>query len=110
MYKLIQRLFARMGRPAQLVSGEKSERVQVIVQPRRAVALQNMQRLFTPLGQVKQEGFVCYFPAEARVFTGDRLVVQGRSYRVCTVEPMMAGKDRALYQWSLCREEGGADQ
>ncbi len=102
MKKLVDRLFADYGAPAQLCAGERSTELRVIFQGVRGKGLQGAERVFVPLGQVSRDMHVCYFPAGAQVQAEDTLVLEGHSYRICRVEPMRGKNGRPLYFWGLC--------
>ncbi len=109
MKKLMDRLFADYGVPAQLCAGTRSITLKVIFQSIRSRGNQGAERIFMPLGQVAQEQYVCYFPAEAAAKAEDTLVIGEKSYRICRVEPMRGKKGRPLYFWSLCVSKDGED-
>ncbi len=97
MQNLIESVFERFGTQA-LLGGQ---RVRVFFQP----GSKGYKKAVTPLGQVPQGQYVCYFSAGTQVLPGDELKMGDKSYLLCRVEPRYGKK--VLYQWALCRQKGG---
>lgn len=67
---------------------------------------QNMQKKYSPLGELPGGQYVLLAPLEPVLKRGDLLLVDGRRYRIRRLEKECLGSE-ALCQWGLCVEEGG---
>ena len=102
MLQLLERAFGQYGREVLLISGGTQKLVKAFFQGSNSKSWQNMERVYGPLGEIPRGQYLCFLqPGTAAV--GDGLVVDGKAYRICRVEDMVA------YQWCLCTEKGGED-
>lgn len=105
MKELMDGVLERYGTPATLRTQEAETAMQVIFHPVSSSAWQNMQRVFSPLGEVPRGKYFCVLPAAASPAPEDTLVVGGVSYLLRRVEKVWLLSD-VMYQWALCVEKG----
>lgn len=105
MTKWMDGVLARYGSPARLQNQAGETALQVIFHPVSSSAWQNMQRIFSPLGEVPRGKYFCVLPASAPAAPEDTLVVGGSSYLLRRVEKVLLCAD-VMYQWALCVEKG----
>ncbi len=98
-------VLGRYGSPALLKTQTGETTLQVIFHPVSSSAWQNMQRIFSPLGEVPRGKYFCVLPASASAAPEDTLVVGGSSYLLRRVEKVLLFAD-VMYQWALCVEKG----
>ena len=104
----MDKVFARYGVSAQIRSDRGSRSVKVFFHNVRSTAWENLERMFSPLGEVPRGKYVCLLPASAEVAVADTLVIGRTSYQVQRLETVtVAGKQ--VYLWSLCVEKGSED-
>lgn len=101
-------VFARYGSPATICGAAGEMAVQVFFHSVNSTAWQNMERVFSPLGEVPRGQYICVLPADIAAEPEDMLTVNGRSYLLRSVEEM-AVFTGPLYKWALCVEKGGED-
>lgn len=109
MRGIMDGVFARYGMDAVITSASGSQNVKVFFHAVSSRSWQNMERLFFPLGEIPRGQYICVFPAEAAVASGDAVTVNGGEYMVRRVEQMCAAEG-LIYRWSLCVEKGGGDE
>lgn len=108
MRQILDGIFARYGMEAVILSQTGSQRVKMFFQSVNSRSWQNMEQMFSPLGQIPRGQYVGIFPADAAVAAGDGLAINGKNYTLCRVEPMCDSAG-TVYQWSLCVEKGDGD-
>lgn len=108
MRQILDDIFARYGMDGVITSQTGSLSVKMFFQPVNSRSWQNMERMFSPLGEIPRGQYVGIFPAETAVTAGDSLRINGRAYTLCRVEPMCDSAG-TVYQWSLCVEKGDGD-
>lgn len=69
---------------------------------------QNMEHVFSDIGQVPRGQYVYLGPPEVPLEQGDRVVLEGTVYLVRRGERILL-RDRCLYRWGLCIQEGAED-
>jgi len=69
---------------------------------------QNMEKVFTPLGEIPRGQYLYLGPVEPTVEVGDVLLTGGRIFEVRRAELIRYG-DTPVYRWGLCVEKGGSD-
>jgi len=108
MHNLMDGVFARYGMDGVITSAAESRKVKLFFHAVNSRSWQNMERMFSPLGEIPRGQYLCLLPASAAVAAGDTVAVNGGEYRFCRVEPM-ATSEGTVYHWSLCVEKGGVD-
>jgi hypothetical protein len=108
MKKIMDGIFCRYGVPATIHTALGEQQVKVFFHSVNSTSWQNMERMFSPLGEVPRGQYICVLPVEAAVSPEDTIVVGGRSYLMRSVEEM-AMFTGALYRWGLCVEKGSED-
>ena len=68
---------------------------------------QNMQPVYSPLGEIPRGQYLLLVPLEPELTKGDIFQKDGTWYVIRRVEKMWHG-DEAIYCWCLC-EEGGRE-
>lgn len=101
-------VFARYGTPATIQTAAGEQQVKVFFYSVNSTAWQNMERQFSPLGEVPRGQYICVLPVNAAADPEDTLTVAGRKYLLRRVEDM-AMFTGALYRWALCVEKGSED-
>lgn len=105
MQKLIERILARYGTPAQVETAEGNREVKVFFRCVRSDAWQNVERMFNTLGEIPRGRYICLLPRELVVAPEDTLTVQGKQYLLRRVEKMAVFTE-IVGQWCLCVEKG----
>ncbi len=100
---IVKQLLARWGSPATL----GNQTMQVLFQPWHSRGMQSLQKVFSPLGEVPQGRYVCYFPPDCVIAEGDCFRVNGGEYVICRTDAVAGPGGRALYHWTLCKRKGG---
>lgn len=109
MRQIMDGVFARYGMDGVITTASGSRSIKVFFHSVNSRSWQNMERMFSALGEVPRGQYVGIFPAETAVATGDGLTVNGKNYTVSRVEPM-CDRTGPVYQWSLCVEKGGGEE
>ena len=104
----IDKILKRYGTELRLKHGQQEESFRGFLQPSRSKSLQNLQKEFSPLGQVPDGMYVLLAPAHLEAECDDVVVLGNKCYELRRVEKVMYG-DKVLYIWALCREKGGED-
>lgn len=69
---------------------------------------QNMEKVFTPLGEIPRGQYLYLGPLDPRLAVGDVLLQGNRIFEVRRAEAVYYG-DKPVYCWGLCVEKGGED-
>ena len=108
MKKLMDGILRRYGTTAKLSDPWGSQQVKVFFYSVNSTGWQNIQRVFSPLGEVPRGQYICVLSSDARAAAEDTLEIGGRAFLLRRVEPMgIMGE--TLYDWCVCVEKGGAD-
>lgn len=105
MEKLVNRFLRRYGASAVLLTAGEAEKVKVFFTSVKSSAWENMERLFSPLGEVPRGRYLCLFPATVEPQPEDTLTLRGKSYVLRRIEDM-AAFDRVACRCALCVEKG----
>ena len=105
MDKWMGALIKRLGQPAVLYIKEEANPIWAVLQSVQSRSRQNMERLYSPIGQVPQGQYLCMLPAGTPGGEGDRLRLQGKCYEISRLEPVYYG-EKVAYLWGLCVEKG----
>lgn len=105
MRTLVQRVLQRYGTDAVIVKADTQVQTRAFFHSSNSKSWQNMEKLYSPLGQIPRGQYVCILPA-GTAEAGDTLQISGKEYVICRAEDMTVGAE-AVYQWSLCTGKGG---
>lgn len=106
MCNRMRMLIARYGSQMKLLHDGETYTVRAFLQDTHAKSQENVQREFSPLGEIPKGRFVYLGPVEPAAVAGDVLTWQGRQFLLRRAEPVLVG-DTAVYRWGLCVEKGG---
>lgn len=82
--------------------------VRAFFMPTASRSWQNMEHVYTPLGETPRGQYNYIGPAEPVAEMGDVLEVGGRSYLLRRLE-VIEYDSAPVYRWGLCVENGGID-
>lgn len=108
MVYTIDKILKKYGTGMKIKRGQQEESFRGFLQPSRSKSIQNLQKDFSPLGQIPNGMYVLLAPTCVDAKCGDTVLSGERSYELRRVERIMHG-DKALYIWALCKEKGGED-
>ncbi len=108
MKRQIEKLIRRWGTSLTLQRQGECYGLRGFLQHSNSKSLQNLQKEFSPLGQIPGGWYVYIGPARPEVMEGDVLILGEKSFRICRAEKVML-RDEPLYFWGLCMERGGED-
>lgn len=108
MRKMVEEICRRYGGWVTVYHKGVTSRVRAFFTPTASRSWQNMEHVYTPLGETPRGQCNYIAPLEPPVEMGDVLEVDGRSYRVRRLE-IIRDRNGPAYQWGLCVENGGAD-
>lgn len=106
MQQTLDKLLRQYGNPMTLVTGDGEISVRAFLQETRSKSMENTQRQFLPLGEVKRGLFVYIGPAVPAAESGDRVIYQGRTFIMRRTEVILTA-GTPVYCWGLCVEKGG---
>jgi hypothetical protein len=108
MRKMMDSALARYGTAAILQNAAGSQTVNVFFHSINSTSWQNMDREFSPLGEIPRGQYVCILPAHVQIAAEDTLLIGDRAYLVRKAEQMdlFSGP---IYYWALCVEKGCED-
>ena len=106
MRQMLQKVMDRWGSTVTLERGNLSYKA--FLHETGSRAWQNMEKVYTPLGEVPRGQYLYLGPAEPSLRVGDVLRQSGRIYELRRAEAVYYG-DTAVYCWGLCVEKGGVD-
>ena len=109
MKKLMDSVLRRYGTDAELSGTAGRRKVKVFFSSINSTSWQNMQRVFSPLGEVPQGQYICVLPADIHAAAEDTLRIGDRVFLLRRIEPMdVLGE--TVYSWCLCVEKGDEDR
>lgn len=108
MRKLMDSVLHRYGSTAQVQTAAGTETVKVFFRNVNSDAWQNVERMFSSLGEVPRGRYICLLPASVRVAAEDTLTLGGKSYQLRRVEQIIVA-DQLMGKWCLCVERGGEE-
>ncbi len=106
MRLLMDQVFDRYGSNAVLTSQAGVKHLKVFFHSVNSRSWQNMERMFSPLGEIPRGQYICILPIAGGAKAGDQLEVMDKIYILRRVEEMFA-QGQGIYCWSLCVEKGG---
>lgn len=104
----VDKLLRKLGVPMTVTARGQESDVRGIFQQVDSRSWQNLNREFSPVGEVNMGRFLYFGPAEPVICVGDRVQWEGRSFVFRRAERVMLGR-KPLYCWGFCLEEGGED-
>lgn len=108
MEKTLEKIMDRWGKTVTLRSGETDTVLKAFLQETGSRAWQNMEKVFTPLGEVPRGQYLYLGPRAPVPQVGDLLFAGGRIFELRRAEEICYG-DKPVYCWGLCVEKGGED-
>lgn len=99
-------ILRRYGVVAQVETAAGTQTAKVFLRSVTSDAWQNMERVFSPLGETPRGRYICLLPAAVVITAEDTVTVRGKSYLVRRVEETAAFAD-VVCRWCLCVEKGG---
>lgn len=105
MRKLIDRVLSRYGTLAQVETAAGVREVKVFFRCVKSDAWQNVERMFSPLGEIPRGRYICLLPEDVAVEPEATLTVLGKQYLLRRVEKMAVFTE-VVGQWCLCVEKG----
>lgn len=108
MQKLMDRILARYGTPAQVDTAEGKWEGKVFFRCVKSDAWQNVERMFNTLGEIPRGRYICLLPENVAVAPEDTLTVLGKQYLLRRVEKVTVFTE-VMGQWCLCVEKGSLD-
>lgn len=105
MGKQIDRIFKCYGVAVQVENASGIQTVKAFFRSVTSDAWQNVERVFSPLGETPRGRYICLLPAGVDVVPEDTLTVRGKRYLVRRTEPIAVFTD-VICKWCLCMEKG----
>lgn len=106
MRKMLEKVMDRWGTTVTLRRSGKA--FKAFLQETGSRNWQNMEKIFTPLGEVPRGQYLYLGPVEPAIAVGDVLLAGGRIFELRRSEVIYYG-DTPVYSWGLCVEKGGED-
>ena len=104
MPQVFNALFTRYG--TELTIGENT--VRGFFFSINSQSWQNMDQVYSALGEIPRGQYICVLPADVAVAAGNTVQVGQKTYQFRRVEDMRF-RDDTIYRWCLCVERGGDD-
>lgn len=108
MRNTLEKVMERWGTSMSLLRQGKETPLKGFLQETGSRNWQNMEKVFTPLGEIPRGQYLYLGPLEPRVNVGDVLLQGNRIFEVRRAEAVYCG-DGPVYCWGLCVEKGGED-
>lgn len=108
MRKTLERILSKYGVTLILHHQGLSCPVRAFFTPTASRSWQNMEHVYTPLGETPRGQYNYIGPAEPAAEMGDVLEVGGREYLLRRLE-VIQDDNGPVYRWGLCVENGGPD-
>ena len=105
MRRMIERILRRYGTPILLRNVDGDTTFYGFMQHTASLGWQNMQPIYSPLGEIPRGQYLLMVPVKPALTKGDVIRKDGVWYIIRRVEKMWY-KDEVIYCWCLC-EEGG---
>lgn len=109
MRALVEKMLARWGTELTLKQAGQEMRLWGLIQHSRSKSLQNMRSEYSPIGRIPGGQYVYIGPAQPAAAAGDLLILEGKTYVLRRVERVWF-RNRPVYCWGLCVEQGGAPE
>ena len=108
MRKLLDRIFKSYGTEVTVVHKGNRTTVRAFFMPTTSRSWQNMEHVYTPLGETPRGQYNYIGPADVEADLGDLLIVGQRRYFLRRSE-VIRDSQGVIYRWGLCVERGGID-
>lgn len=108
MRKTVEKMIRTWGTEVKVVHEGLATMTTAIFMPTTSRSWQNMQDVYSPLGETPRGQYNYISALEPLVEKGDKLYVGDKAYRVRRAEVIRDAKG-PLYRWGLCVESGGLD-
>lgn len=109
MEGLVEQVIGRYGSQLKLQRGSTVQPFRGFFHHTASKDWHNMEKVFSPLGQIPRGQYAVIAPAALKLKVGDILHCNGKSYALRRVETILF-RDTPLYCWGLCVERGEAKQ
>ena len=109
MQRLVQQVLDRYGSEILLQREDGATKFRGFFHHTASRDWHNMEKVFSPLGQIPRGQYALIAPATLGLKVGDVLEHNGKSYGLRRVETILF-RDDALYAWGLCVERGATSQ
>lgn len=96
----------RYGVTAQVQTCAGVQTVKAFLRSVTSDAWQNVERVFSPLGETPRGRYICLLPAAVDIAAEDTITIRDKCYLVRRVEEIAAFAD-VVCRWCLCVEKGG---
>jgi hypothetical protein len=108
MRTLVEKVLHRYGTPVLLRRFTGDTVLYGIMQHTASLGWQNMQPVYSPLGEIPRGQYLLMVPVEPLLEKGDILRREEKWYTVRRVERVWH-RDQPIYCWCLCEERGKVD-
>ena len=105
MVCVLEDVIKRYGGRLVLRQGEKRVVFRGFLQHSRSKSMQNMERVYGPLGEIPGGRFLLMAPMSVAISVGDIIEQKDRTFTVQRIETATIN-DREVYRWGLCTERG----
>lgn len=109
MGKQIDSIFKCYGVAVRVCNPSGTQTVKAFFRSVTSDAWQNVERVFSPLGETPRGRYICLLPAHVDVAPEDILTVRGKSYLVRRTEPIAVFTE-VVCTWCLCVEKGSEEK
>ena len=108
MKNLLERIFRRYGVALTVVHEGNRTETRAFFMPTASRSWQNMEQVYTPLGETPRGQYNYIGPAGVEADAGDLLIVGEKRYTIRRMETIRDDSG-IIYRWGLCVERGGID-
>lgn len=108
MRRMLERLLGKYGTEVTIYHQGTATRVRAFFMPTASRSWQNMEHVYTPLGETPRGQYNYIGPVEPLAEMGDVLEVGGQKYLLRRLE-VVRDRGGPVYRWGLCVENGGID-
>lgn len=106
MRNLVEKILRRWGTDMVLMQAGEKFFLRGLLHHSGSKSWRNMEKYFTPLGEVSGGQYIYIGPTQPAAAAGDTLIVGENAYELRRVERVWFG-NTVLYCWGLCVEKGG---
>ena len=106
MRTLVEKLLARWGTELTLKQAGQEIPLRGLIQHSRSKSLQNMRGEYSPIGRIPGGKYIYIGPVEPAAAAGDLLILEETTYVLRRVERVWV-RNKPVYCWGLCVEQGG---
>ena len=105
MRALVEKVLRKYGTPLVLRRYDGDREIHAVMQHTASLGWQNMQPVYSPLGEIPRGQYLLMVPLEPLLEKGDILCREDKWYTVRRVEKVWH-RDQPIYCWCLCEERG----